>query len=260
MFADWTDWLQSCPRATFLGPDPNRPGKQWPDPTRDCWPDPRQDPSPIWLYSLYFNNNVLISELIYIEYHSKSINPNVVFEDSYRFRHQEIISKKWTIRSADPTRQNRDPTEPDPTRPTGLSDLWTTLFGCKKCMPTPSGPSTDWLQEMFACLLGRLNWFVPFDVLPASPRADWIQQMFNHQLIAPLKKMFGFKQGFVHYSPTVTSFENKNENVQNVAQCSIKCWIFCRGMLGGLGGPYNLWLHPRNDTIHHFLPLRNSTN
>ena len=53
-------WMpsQSCPRVTFLGPDPTWPGKTWtrPDPTRDCrqkvWPDPtrpdpRSDPSPI---------------------------------------------------------------------------------------------------------------------------------------------------------------------------------------------------------------------
>ena len=42
---------QSCPRVTFLGPDP---AKRWPDPTRDCrqkvWPDftrPVARPSPI---------------------------------------------------------------------------------------------------------------------------------------------------------------------------------------------------------------------
>ena len=55
---------------------------------------------------------------LYIKYRRKSINPNVVFEDSWRFRYQEIISKNlknpkcW----ANPTakiRQNRDPTRPD---------------------------------------------------------------------------------------------------------------------------------------------------
>ena len=39
-------YYQSCPRVTFLGPDPTRPGETLtrPDPTRDCrqkvWPDP----------------------------------------------------------------------------------------------------------------------------------------------------------------------------------------------------------------------------
>ena len=38
----YTSIHQSCPRVTFLGPDP---AKRWPDPTRDyqqkVWPDPR---------------------------------------------------------------------------------------------------------------------------------------------------------------------------------------------------------------------------
>ena len=41
-----------------------------------------------------------------MKYRRKSINPNTVFEDSYRFRYQEIISKTFKNQSADPTRQN----------------------------------------------------------------------------------------------------------------------------------------------------------
>ena len=61
--------LQSCPRATFLGPDPTR---QNVDPTRPAIADPKSDPTrpdptrPVarsfpHMYSLYLNNNLLIS-------------------------------------------------------------------------------------------------------------------------------------------------------------------------------------------------------
>ena len=50
---------QSCPRVTFLGPDPTRPGETLtrPDPTRDCrqkvWPDPTRGPTlPPYVHSL----------------------------------------------------------------------------------------------------------------------------------------------------------------------------------------------------------------
>ena len=102
--------------------DPTRPGKMLtrPDPrlqTKSLTrPDPRPDPSPICIVF----NWIIIYQLV--KYRRKSINPNVVFEDSYRFRYQEIISKNYKIRSADPTRP--DPpksgkivTRPDPTRP-----------------------------------------------------------------------------------------------------------------------------------------------
>ena len=112
---------QSCPQVTFLGPGL---AKRWPDPrlpTKSLTrPDLRPDPSPIckffnWIIML------LIIQLLYIKYCRKSINLNVVFEDLYRFRYQEIISKKLKKKSEVLTRpakirQNRDPTWPDPTR------------------------------------------------------------------------------------------------------------------------------------------------
>ena len=62
---------QSCPRVTFLGPDP---AKRWPDPTRDCRqksdgltrPDPRPDPFPIctifnWIIIYYLFNYYILN-------------------------------------------------------------------------------------------------------------------------------------------------------------------------------------------------------
>ena len=47
----------------------------------------------------------------------KSINPNVVFEDSYRFRYQEIINKKLINPKCwpDPPKSGKMVTRPDPT-------------------------------------------------------------------------------------------------------------------------------------------------
>ena len=47
----WDMWGQSCPRVTFLGPDPTRPSETLtrPDPTHDCrqkvWPDSTRGPT-----------------------------------------------------------------------------------------------------------------------------------------------------------------------------------------------------------------------
>ena len=55
---------QSCPRVTFLGPDPTR---QNVDPTRPAIADQKSDPtrpaarSFPHMYSIYLNNNLLIS-------------------------------------------------------------------------------------------------------------------------------------------------------------------------------------------------------
>ena len=90
--------LKSCPRVTFLGPDPITP-KPWPDPSRNTrqkvWPDPTRHaarPFPN-MYSLQLNNYIYKLVNYYIKYLRKSINPNVVFEDSHQNRFQEIISK-----------------------------------------------------------------------------------------------------------------------------------------------------------------------
>ena len=113
---------QSCPRVTFLGPDPTRRNV---DPTR---PDPRLPTKNLTrpaarpfpnMYRLQLNNYIYQLVNYYIKYRRKSINPNVVFEDSYRFRYQEIISKNEKIRSAVPTRPDSPKsgkivTRPDP--------------------------------------------------------------------------------------------------------------------------------------------------
>ena len=57
------------------------------------------------MYSLQLKNYIYYLVNYYIKYRRKSINPNVVFEDSHRFSYQEMISKK---------QKNRDPTRPDP--------------------------------------------------------------------------------------------------------------------------------------------------
>ena len=61
----------------------------------------------------------------------------IVFEDSYWFRYQEIISKKLQNPQCwpDPPKSGKivtrpDPTRPDPTRPAGPSDPWKTLPHC----------------------------------------------------------------------------------------------------------------------------------
>ena len=119
-----THLCQSCPRVTFLGPDPIRPAGTLtrPDPrlpTKSLTrPDPRPDPFPN-MYSLQLNNYIYWFVNYYIKYRRKSINPNVVFEDSHRFRYQEIISKKLKNPKCwpDPTHQNPAISWPDPTRP-----------------------------------------------------------------------------------------------------------------------------------------------
>ena len=107
------------PDPTRRNVDPTRPAiaDKKSDPTR---PDPRPDPSP-HMNILQLNYSLLIILLLCIKYRRKSINPNSVFEDSYWFRYQEIISKKLKKCWPDPTRpakirENRDPTRPDPTR------------------------------------------------------------------------------------------------------------------------------------------------
>ena len=96
---------QSCPWVTFLGLNP---AKRWPDPTRDfrqkVWPDPRLDQTPIYIFIWIFY--LLISSLFYIKNQSIRMYSILVFEDSYWYRYQEIISEKKKIWSADPTRQN----------------------------------------------------------------------------------------------------------------------------------------------------------
>ena len=68
-----------------------RPGETLtrPDPTRDCrqkvWPDPTRGPtlnSPICIVF----NWIIIHQLV--KHRRKSINPNVVFEESYQYRYQ----------------------------------------------------------------------------------------------------------------------------------------------------------------------------
>ena len=59
-----------------------------------------------------------------IKYRRKTINQNAVFNDSHWLRNPEIISKKFNFRSADPTRQNRDPTRGS-IRPVGNSERLT---------------------------------------------------------------------------------------------------------------------------------------
>ena len=146
-------WDQSCPRVTFLGRDPTRRNV---DPTRPdprlltkslTRPEPATIPSPICIVF-----NLIIIYLLNYYYNKcrwKSINPNVVFEDSYRFKYQEIISKKTNKSevltrpgSADPTRpakirQNRDLTRPYPTRPAGPSDRGVIRGGAGGPLPPP---------------------------------------------------------------------------------------------------------------------------
>ena len=133
--------LQSCPRVTFLGPDPTRrdPAKSWPDPTHDCrqkvWPDPTRGPTHPHMCFFKLNNYLLIILLLCIKYRRKSINSNVVFEELYRFRYKEIIREKlknpkcWSDPTwPDPPTSGKswpDPTRPDPrVHPTRT---WTTL-------------------------------------------------------------------------------------------------------------------------------------
>ena len=116
-------------------PDPARPDPTRPDPTR---PDPRlltksltrpaARPFPICVVF----NLIIICQLVYYSIlNIVKINQSecIVFEDSYRFRYQEIISEKLQNPKCwpDSTRQNPakswlgparpDPTRPDPTRP-----------------------------------------------------------------------------------------------------------------------------------------------
>ena len=130
----------STDHFSWTRPDPLKRFTRF-DPTRDCrqkvWPDPTRGPTlPQYMYSLQLNNYIYLL----VNYRWKSINPNLVFEDSHRFMYQEIISKKLKNPKCwpDPTRQNPakswpdptrpDPTRPDPTRPAGPSDPWTTLI------------------------------------------------------------------------------------------------------------------------------------
>ena len=163
--------MQSCPRVTFLGPNPTRPGKTLtrPDPTRDCrqkvWPDPRSDPSSICA----FFNWIIINLFIFYYYILNIVENQSIrmIEDSYRFRYQEIFSKKLNTPKCwpDPTRpakirQNRGPTrpdptrpdptrpEPDPTRPASPSDPWTTL------VPWHLSHESEWLKKHFV----HVNW------------------------------------------------------------------------------------------------------
>ena len=121
---------------SWTRPDPTRRNV---DPTRPAIGDKKSDPTRlaarlfIHMYILWFNNYLIIIWLLYIKYRRESINPNVVFEDWYRFRYQKIISKKLENPKCwpDPTRpakirQNRDPTRPDP-RVHPSYDPWTTL-------------------------------------------------------------------------------------------------------------------------------------
>ena len=153
---------QSCPRVTFLGPDPTRPAETLirPDPTRDCrqkvWPDPTRPaarPFPN-MYSLQLNNlYLLISSLLYIKYRRKSINPNVVFEDSYGFRYQEIISE--TLKNPkcwpDPTRpaKIRAKSWPDPTRPDPRVHPTRGQLRCT--LPAHTWPSRTRVNTLHAC-------------------------------------------------------------------------------------------------------------
>ena len=106
---------------SWTRPDPTRRNV---DPTRDCrqkvWPDPTRPaarPFPN-MYSLQLNNYIYQLVNYYIKYRRKSINPNLVFEDSHRFRYQEIISRKLKNPKCwpDPPKSGKIVTRPDPTR------------------------------------------------------------------------------------------------------------------------------------------------
>ena len=138
MTGDWQTITESKLWVTELStghfswtrPDPTRRSV---DPTRPAIADKKSDPTkslvqpaarpfPL-MYILQLNNYSLIILLLYNKYRRKSINLNVVFEDSYRSRYQGIISKK-TIKSEvlnqpmtrpDPPKSGKIVTRPEPT-------------------------------------------------------------------------------------------------------------------------------------------------